>query len=143
VNELLIKILRIMLTLTTFFTDKEDSMIRSDILISVIYAEAVRDLIWEEMWKNVIHAELTVLTVNETWKETVSLRRVNIMISKWIFKLKLNINEFLNKLKTRLVTRDFSQTYNVNYKNIFAFTIKFNTLQVFLTIVALKNLECY
>ncbi len=34
-----------MLTLTAFFTDKEDSVIRSDILTSVIYAEAVRDSI--------------------------------------------------------------------------------------------------
>jgi len=33
----------------TFSVDKENSMIRSDILTSVIYAEAVRDLIWEEM----------------------------------------------------------------------------------------------
>ncbi len=75
--------------------------------MSVIYAEAVRNSIWEEMWKNIIYVKLTVLTVNETWEETVSLRRVNIVISKWIFKFKLNINRFLNKLKARLVTRDF------------------------------------
>jgi len=49
VNELLIKILRIMLTLITFFINKEDSIIKSDILMSVIYAEAVKDSIWEEM----------------------------------------------------------------------------------------------
>jgi len=48
-NELSIKILRIILTLIVFSADKEDSMIRSDILISVIYAEAVRDSIWKEM----------------------------------------------------------------------------------------------
>ncbi len=126
-----------------FSADKEDSMIRSDILTSVTYAEAVKDSIWEEMWKNVIYAKLTVLTANETWKETVSLRRVNIVINKWIFKLKLNINEFLNKLKARLVARDFSQTYDVDYENIFTFIVKFNTLWVFLTIVALKNLKCH
>jgi len=143
VNELLIKILRVMLTLTAFFTDKEDFMIRSDILTLVIYAEAVKDSIWEEMWKNVIHIELTALTVNEIWEETVPLRRVNIVISKWVFKFKLNINEFLNKLKTRLVTRDFSQIYSVDYKNIFALTVKFNTLQVFLTIIVFKNLKCH
>jgi len=45
VNELSIKISRIMLTLAAFFTDKEDSVIRSDILMLVIYAEAVRDSI--------------------------------------------------------------------------------------------------
>ena len=65
VNELLIKILRVILTLMTFFTDKEDSMIRPDILTSALYAEAVRDSIWEEMWKNVIYTELTVLMINE------------------------------------------------------------------------------
>ncbi len=135
--------MRVILTLMTFSADKEDSIIRSDISTSAIYAEAVKDSIWEEMWKNVIHTELTVLTVNEIWKETVPLRRVNIVISKWVFKLKLNTDEFLNKLKTKLVTKDFSQTYNVDYKNIFILTIKFNTLQVFLTIVALKNLECH
>ncbi len=34
-----------MLTLIVFSIDKEDSIIRFNILMSVIYAEAVRDLI--------------------------------------------------------------------------------------------------
>jgi len=45
VNELLIKILRVMLTLTAFFADKKDSVIKLNILMSVIYAEAVKDSI--------------------------------------------------------------------------------------------------
>ncbi len=48
-NEFLIKISRIILTLIAFFIDKEDFIIKFDISISVIYAEAVRDSIWEEM----------------------------------------------------------------------------------------------
>ncbi len=48
-NELLIKILKVILTFTAFSVDKEDSIIKFNILTSVIYAEAVRDLIWEEM----------------------------------------------------------------------------------------------
>jgi len=44
-NELLIKILRVILTLAAFFTNKKDSIIRFNILIFVIYAEAVRDSI--------------------------------------------------------------------------------------------------
>jgi len=38
-----------MLTFTAFSTDKKDFIIKSDILMSVIYAEAVRDSIWEEI----------------------------------------------------------------------------------------------
>ncbi len=48
-DKLSIKILRVMLTLVMFFIDKEDSVIKSDISTSVIYTEAVRDSIWEEM----------------------------------------------------------------------------------------------
>ena len=44
-NEFLTKILKVILTLIIFFTDKEDSMIKSDILTSIIYAEAVKDSI--------------------------------------------------------------------------------------------------
>ncbi len=33
----------------TFSADKEDSVIKSNISTPVIYAEAVRDSIWEEM----------------------------------------------------------------------------------------------
>jgi len=33
--------------------------------------------------------------------------------------------------------------YNINYKDIFTLTMKFNTLCVFLTLVALKDLKCH
>jgi len=41
------------------------------------------------------------------------------------------------------MTREFLQIYSINYKDIFTLTIKFNTLCVFLTLVALKDLECH
>jgi len=99
---------KIIFALVTPSADKKDFVIKFNIFMFIIYIEAVRDSIWEEMWKNVIYVKLTILTTNETWKETVSSRKINIVISKWVFKLKLNINEFLNKLKTRFVTKDFS-----------------------------------
>ncbi len=33
--------------------------------------------------------------------------------------------------------------YSINYKDIFALTVKFNTLCIFLILVALKDLECH
>jgi len=84
-----------------------------------------------------------VLAVNDIWKETVSLREINIVISKWIFKFKLHTDDFLNKLKTKVMIREFLQMYSINYEDIFALTVKFNTLYVFLTLVALKDLECH
>jgi len=39
------------------------------------------------------------------------------------------------------VIREFLQMYNINYKDIFTLTVKFNTLYVFLTLVVLKDLK--
>jgi len=50
-NELIIKILKVMLTLTAFTVNNKNNKysIKIDILTSLIYAEAVRDLIWKKM----------------------------------------------------------------------------------------------
>ena len=39
--------------------------------------------------------------------------------------------------------REFLQIYSINYKIIFISIIKFNTLCIFLTLIALKDLEYY
>ena len=137
-NKSATKMLKTMLALTALEINNAQS-----ISTSLIYVKAVRDSVWEEMWKNVIKTELTALAVNDTWKEIISFKNVNIIINKWMFKLKLHINDTLNKLKTRVVTRDFSQMHNIDYENIFASTVKFNTLHIFLTLVALENLKCH
>lgn len=133
-----------MLAIAALTAGKEGSaVIRPDIPTPATYAEAVGDPTWGEMWRDAIHAELTALAPNGTWEETVPPRGANIVTSKWVFRRKLHTDGSLDKLKARLVARDFSQTYDVDYEDTFAPTVKFDTLQVFLAIVALKNLECH
>ena len=55
----------------------------------------------------------------------------------------MHVDDTLDKLKARLVVRGFSQMYGVDYTNIFALTVKFDTLRLFLVIVTLKNLKCH
>ncbi len=83
------------------------------------------------------------LVVNEIWQEKVSLKKINIITSKWVFKSKMHVDNSFNKLKTRLVIRDFFQIHEVDYENTFASIIKFDTLQVFLAIATMKDLELH
>ncbi len=50
-NKFIIKILKVMLTLTAFTVNNKNSKysVKIDISISLIYTEAVKDSIWEEM----------------------------------------------------------------------------------------------
>ena len=102
-NESATKMSKTMLALTALEINNAQN-----ISTSLIYVKAVKDSVWKKMWKNVIKAELTALAANDTWKKIISFKNVNIIINKWMFKLKLHINDTLDKLKTRIVTRDFS-----------------------------------
>ena len=42
-----------------------------------------------------------------------------------------------------MVAREFSQMHSINYEDIFASTVKFNTLCMFLALIALENLKCH
>ena len=55
----------------------------------------------------------------------------------------MHIDGTLDKLKARLVVRGFSQMFEVDYIDIFASTVKFDILRLFLVIVALEDLECH
>ena len=69
--------LKTMLALTALKINNAQS-----ISTSLIYVKAVKDSVWRKMWKNVIKTELTALTVNDTWKEIISLKNINIITSK-------------------------------------------------------------
>lgn len=133
----------VMLVLMT--NEQEDNRDQRDVEIHTLtsYVEAVRDFVWEELWKEAIEVELTALALNGTWKEVVPFKGVNIVTGKWVFKSKLQIDDKLDKLKARVVTRGFLQRHGVDYENTFAPTVKYNTLRIFLVIVAMKDLKCY
>ena len=132
------KTTRVMLALAALEADNAQN-----IPTPLTYAKAVGDPVWGEMWKDAIKAELTALAANSTWKEVVPPKNANIVTSKWVFKPKMHTNGSLDKLKTRVVARGFSQMHGINYEDTFAPTVKFNTLCVFLALIALKNLKCH
>ena len=55
----------------------------------------------------------------------------------------MHINGSLDKLKARVVTREFSQMHSIDYEDIFASTVKFDTLHMFLALITLENLKCH
>ncbi len=126
-----------------FDVDESDSSKAIRILTSNTYKDAVQNSVWEKLWKEAINAELVTLVVNEIWQEEVSLKKINIVTSKWVFKSKMHVDDFLDKLKARLIVRDFFQIHEVDYENTFASIIKFDTLRVFLVIATMKNLELH
>ena len=103
------------------------------------YREAVNDPVWGELWKEAVDTEINALISNKTWKEAVPPPKTNIVTCKWVFKVKLNIDGSLEKLKARLVARGFTQKYGIDYADTFAPTVRSDTIRTVLAIVALEN----
>ena len=127
--------------LTMFATKFSSSKI--NILTSTIYKQTIENSIWRELWRETIQVELIAFSENNIWEKIVLSKDANIVTSKWIFKSKLHVNDTLDKLKIKLIIKEFTQMYEVNYEDTFVSTTRFDTLRLFLAIIALKNLECH
>ena len=55
--------------------------------------------------------------------------------------MKYCVNGDIKKFKTRLITKDFSQKYGIDYEKTFTPTIRFDSLRILLAVVAIKNLK--
>ena len=60
-----------------------------------------------------------------------------------MFKVKYYLDCSLDKFKARLVIRGVSQVRGIDFEQTFVPTVKFNSLRLFLAIVAFRNMECY
>ena len=60
-----------------------------------------------------------------------------------MFKVKYHSDSSLDKFKARLVARGFSQVQGIDFEQTFAPTVKFDSLRLFLAIVAVRNIDCH
>lgn len=81
-----------------------------------------------------IDKEMDSLMKNQTWElcELPSDRKA--IGSKWVFKLKTNIDGSIKCFKARLVAQGFAQKYGSDYDLVFAPVVKQATLRILLSI---------
>ena len=60
----------------------------------------------------------------------------NVITSKWVFKVKYTQIDHINRYKTRLIIRKFSQVQGIDFEKIFSPTLKFELFQMLLVFFA-------
>jgi hypothetical protein len=81
-----------------------------------------------------MQAEKNALHNNKTWTLVPRQATINIISSKWVFKIKTRSDGSIERYKARLVARGFSQQPGLDYDETFSPIIKPNTIQLILTI---------
>lgn len=90
-------------------------------------------------WVAAMDSELNALEKNETWDLTVLPACCKAITSKWVYKIKYNLDGTVDKFKARLVIRGFYQKEGVDYKHTFSHVAKLATVRVLIAIATAKG----
>ena len=79
-------------------------------------------------WKNAMEVDMALLEKNQTWELVKLPKGKKPVWCKWVFAMKYRSDRSLKRYKGRLVAKKYTQTYGVDYLEIFAPVAKMNTI---------------
>ena len=106
------------------------------------YEQAHRRSDWPQ-WKQVIGVELENLKAAGIWEIVERPEGINVVDSKWVFRMKKDAKGKVIKWKARLVARGFTQIYGVNYFETFAPVARLVSIQIILAIAARNGWDIF
>ncbi len=87
--------------------------------------------------------EYNSFVVNNTWSLVPLPKGRKPISSKWVFKIKHGVRGEVERYKARLVARDFTQTFGVDYNETFAPVAKFVSIRCILALAAIEDMEIH
>ncbi|XP_071683604.1 uncharacterized protein [Lolium perenne] len=85
-------------------------------------------------WREAMEQEYQALLRNETWTLVSPPPRVNVIDSKWVFKVTKHSDGTIERYKARLVARGFRQWFGLDYEDTFSPVVKPTTIRLLLSL---------
>ena len=117
--------------------DKEAHLLSGEEPLS--YTEAAH----EEVWRRAMREEILAIDKNNTWESVIPPPNCRPIGLKWIFKLKKNPQGEVIKHEARLVVKGYSQRKGINYDEIYAPIVRFDTIRILIALAALKGWQIH
>lgn len=92
-------------------------------------------------WLIVSIDELTALAANGALELCRRAAGRNMITSKWVFKIKYAPNNLIDRYKTRLVARGFTQVQGIDYEETFAPISSLESLRILVAFAILYGFE--
>ncbi|KAM1017141.1 hypothetical protein ACFX13_047468 [Malus domestica] len=93
----------------------------------------------DKAWKKAMKEELEMIENNDTWELVNRLSDKPVIGVKWVYKVKLNLDGYVQKNKARLVAKGYSQKLGVNFNETFALVARLDTIRTWIALAAKKR----
>uniref|UniRef100_R7WG48 non-specific serine/threonine protein kinase n=1 Tax=Aegilops tauschii TaxID=37682 RepID=R7WG48_AEGTA len=90
-------------------------------------------------WRAAMEQEYHALMKNKTWTLVPPPSRVNIIDSKWVFKVKKHADGSIERYKARLVAKGFKQRQGLDYEDTFSPVVKPTTIRLLLSLAVSRG----
>jgi hypothetical protein len=107
------------------------------------YREATTHPTRAKEWEKAIMDEYHSIMRNNTWRLVPRPANRQVVTCKWVFKHKKDQFGRITRLKARLVAREFSQIYGVDYLDTYAPVAKLASIRILFAIAASLDLEIH
>jgi Reverse transcriptase (RNA-dependent DNA polymerase) len=92
-----------------------------------------RKAMQDSKWKMAMFEEMRALVKNDTWDIVPRSSGKNVVGCKWVYLVKYNPEGKVDRFKARLVAKGYTQTYGVDYEEMFAPVVKMNTVRTLIS----------
>lgn len=85
----------------------------------------------------VMQVEYDVLIKNQTWSLVPLPPHKHVIGCKWVFRIKENLDDTVNRFKARLVAKGFHQRHGFDFNETFSPVVKSIAIRLFLLLPSL------
>lgn len=99
----------------------------------------VDDAFRDTNWVAPMDDEHCALLNNGTWWLVPSLKRKNVIGTKWVYRVKRKANGEIDRYKARLVAKGYRHRYGIDYEETFSLVVKVATIWLILSIAMSRD----
>ncbi|KAL9250260.1 Retrovirus-related Pol polyprotein from transposon RE2-like protein, partial [Drosera capensis] len=102
-----------------------------------------REAFSDPLWQQAMNEELHVLNKTRTWDLVHLHAGKSLISSKWVYKIKTKSDGSVECYKARLVARDFTQEYGIDYEETFAPVPHITSVRSLLAVATIRHWDLF